>query len=64
MILAELLTEKNLTDMFQKKRYELQKEKKLSCRTDLLLALQDRRKKKQRSHCSSIDTDTLKYSQL
>lgn len=33
-------------------------EKTLSCKTDLLLALQDRREKRQRAHCFSADTDT------
>lgn len=33
-------------------------EKRLSYKADLLLALQDRREKKQRAYCSSADTDT------
>lgn len=33
-------------------------ETRLSCKTDLLLALQDRGEEKQRAHCFSVDTDS------
>lgn len=53
---------KKLTDTFQQKKMHATNGKKLSCNTDLLLALQDRKKKEQENKGYTVLQLTLAHT--